>query len=162
MNKIILITLGTSLLIQGCAGYSSRTDSSEIFGKMTIINENGMDITAFCGADIDKNRIFVQMADVGENVVRQITCMPGQYLYRIKSGPMMVSVPADNLAVYFGDITVKLKAYGYDVVIEDNQARSSQFYRGSKPIKKSLLNVGNTEKGWSKASLDDAGNQKAN
>jgi hypothetical protein len=157
MNRIIILTLGASFLIQACTGNPARTDNSEIFGKMTIINENGMDISAFCGANIDKNNILIQTANAGENVINQITCMPGQYLYRIKSGPMTVNVPADNIAVYFGDVTIKLTAYGYDVIAKDNQARSSELYGGSKPIRKSLLNIGNTQNGWSKASIDDTG-----
>jgi hypothetical protein len=154
MNKIILFALAVSLM--GCSGNQYRKGNSEIFGKVTVINENGMDITDFCSADIDNNRIFVQQAGLGENTLRQITCMPGQYIYRIKSGPMMVNVPVDNSAVYFGNITIKLTAYGYDVVIEDNQANAAVFYRGAKPVRKSLLVVGNTERGWSKSWLDDA------
>ncbi len=154
MKNLALITLGASLLIQGCAGNSGRpAGNAEIFGKMTIIDDTGKDISKACG--LDANGVMLQKAGVGENLIDTIVCMPGSYIYRIKSGGMSVNVPEDNIAVYFGDVTVRLTAAGYDAKVTDGS--SNGLYKGSKPLRNSILKISSGEKFWHKNFLGSTG-----
>lgn len=157
MKKLALLTLGTSLAIAGCAGDPARNGNSEIFGKINVIDENGKNITEFCTSkNMDKNGLLLKKAISGDNMLGQITCTPGQYMYRIKlAADVTVNVPSDGVAIYFGDITIALDSNGYSVKKEGNN--SKDLYKGNLPIKQGNLKVGNSERDWVKNFMGNTG-----
>lgn len=157
MKKLALVTLGTALALGACASDPARNGNSEIFGKVNIIDENGKDITESCTSrEIGKNGLLVQKAVVGSNMLKQITCTPGSYMYRIKpAADVTVNVPTDNVAVYFGDVTIALDSNGYSV--KNNGSNSASLYSGKLPVKQGELKVGSGEKDWVKNFMGSGG-----
>ncbi len=160
MRKLSLLTLGTALVISGCANDIAKNGHSEIFGKINIIDENGTDITKFCTSrNMQSNGFIVKKAVPGDNILGQITCTPGEYMYRIKAASdVTVNVPSDGVAVYFGDITISLDSKkGY--FIKNDGKGSKELYTGNLPIKQGSLKVGKSEKNWVRNFLGSTGNR---
>jgi|GEM_PF-3655547 len=150
MKKLLLLTVCTSVAIFGCAVDATKHGKSEIFGKINVIDENGRNITEFCTSqNMNSNGFLIKKAVPGDNTLGQITCTPGQYMYRIKPATdVTVSVPSDGVAVYFGDVTITLDSSGYAVKNTGNG--SKDLYKGTLPVKKGSLKVGSSEKDWVK------------
>ncbi len=52
-------------------------------------------------SNINANGLLVQSAIKGTNTLKQITCTPGHYTYRIKpAADVTVNVPSENVAVF--------------------------------------------------------------
>jgi hypothetical protein len=147
-KKLALLSLGSFLFAQGCAIDQASKGNSEMVGKITVINEKGKDITNFCAVK-NKQGLYVKKAIVGENPLGPITCNVGHYVYRIKQAKdITVNVKAENIAVYFGAITITLNNDGYSVTVNSNAGKDS--YKGALPIEQATLSVGISETFWDK------------
>lgn len=127
--KKSMFLLAVALTFSACAGSSHVKGNSEIFGKVAVIDVDGENITRFCRT-VAGNGLLVQKAALGDTPLKQITCINGQYVYRIKPDGLRVAVPEENVAVYFGDITIRLQengSYGIDTA----EGRTSGLYQGS-------------------------------
>ena len=156
MKKRTLLTLGAALAFSGCANDPASHGKSEIFGKVNIINEHGKDMTESCSTNINKKGVLQQKAIPGSNMLKLIICTPGTYMYTIKpAADVTVDVPADGVAVYFGDVTITLDDNGY--TIKHNGHNSAGLYDGTLPVKQGELKVGSAEKDWAKNFMGGTG-----
>ncbi len=152
--KIYFLILFAALLLQGCNSASEEEVKSEIFGSVAVIDENGWDITEYCNVNLRENYIFVQKAVAGKNKLRPIVCTTWYHLYNINLDDLSIDVPRENIAVYFGDITIYLNNANRDYNIAIHGKDTAALYSGKFPVVKGSLEIGQNKKYWSRNAID--------
>lgn len=147
------------LILQGCAsgGHTSldnlKSDEAIIFGKVTVVDEKGRDMSDSCDAaraNVGENNLVVQRVPAGEASLQTINCNIGQYQYSIRAEGLTTQAQA-GAANYFGNVLVSLSpANAYSVKVEDKVSEAkAALSNNALPVKTSLLKASG-DKSWSK------------